>query len=55
MKLKCIASAMVKGEVVKKGTVANYDESLAKQLLASGRFEPVIDEDKKPAKAAKAE
>lgn len=39
IKLKCTANALVDGELVKKGTVAEYDNELAKRLLASNRFE----------------
>lgn len=45
MKLLCTANAFVKGELVKKGVVADYDTELAKQLLASGRFSEVPETD----------
>lgn len=52
MKLKCTANAFFNGEVIKAGTVATYEKEDAKELLASGRFEQVI-EDEKASKTSK--
>lgn len=46
MKLKCTANAFFNGQVIKAGTVETYEKEDAKELLASGRFEPVIEEEK---------
>lgn len=54
MKLKCTANAFFHGQVIKTGDVGTYDKEDAKELLASGRFEQVTEDEESPKAGKKA-
>ncbi len=53
IKLICKSNALVHGKVVKAKTIDSYPEGLAKELLASNRFEPAKEPAKKQASGGK--
>ena len=54
IKLICKGNSHVDGKTVKAGAIVSFKESLAKELISSGRFAKATEDDEKAAKKATA-